>query len=218
MFPFSLIWDIGIKMRSRYNKLAEYLKSLTVERVELRFDEVEKILGFTLPSSALRSQWWGNDLTHTQARNGWLCVGWMVERVDLEVGRVTLSRRCMAAEPKAVEFKSRVEFEGYARSMISRALGVKLVPDTRVGHLVYDYIADNIVCEVMFSGEPRASDLTLARITHKLWLLEKADAKRKLLIFGGNKDIPLEWLRRFGSLAREGVEFYYVNGNVERLR
>jgi hypothetical protein len=203
---------------SRYKKLAEYLKSLAAERVKLRFDEVEKVLGFTLPSSALRRQWWGNDSTHTQARNGWLGAGWLVESVDIEARCVTFSRQQKVAEPKPVEFKSRVEFEGYARSLISRTLGINLSPDFRRGPLAFDYLADDIVCEVMFLSEPRASDLTLARITHKLWLLEKVHAKRKLLIFGGNKSIPLEWLRRFGSLLDGGVEFYYINGNVQRLK
>ncbi len=202
-------------MRSRYARLAEYLEGQPADRLELSFADVERILGFPLPESSRRAQWWGNDFAHTQARNGWLCAGWMVEHVDLRGGRVTFSRRRAAAKPEALKYKSHAEFEGYARSMISKALGVALVPD-RGGR--FDYLAENLVCEVMFANEPRASNLTLAKITQKVWLLEKASAERRLLVFGGNREVPLEWLRRFGSLLDKSVEFYFVNGDVERLR
>ncbi len=39
-----------------------------------------------------RRWWWANDRDHTQARNGWLAAGWLVETVDLERQLVTFRK------------------------------------------------------------------------------------------------------------------------------
>ena len=55
-------------------------------------------------------------------------------------------------------------------------------------------------------------------ISEHVWLLEKIQAERKFLVFGRDKRVPEEWLKRYGHLV-EGVEFYFLDneGNLERL-
>ncbi|AFV22358.1 hypothetical protein Mpsy_0145 [Methanolobus psychrophilus R15] len=58
-----------------------------------------------------------------------------------------------------------------------------------------------------------------ATIAEHVWLLEKTGAKHKFLIFGNDKRVPQEWLRRYGELV-DGVDFFfYVVGDdkIERL-
>jgi len=56
----------------------------------------------------------------------------------------------------------------------------------------------------------------LAAISEYVWLLEKTNCDHKFLIFGNNKNVPLEWLRRFKTLT--SVKFYFLkNNNFQKL-
>jgi len=58
-----------------------------------------------------------------------------------------------------------------------------------------------------------------ATIAEHVWFLEKIDAKMKFLIFGNDRRVPLEWLKRYGSLVRD-VKFYFLDerGNLSELK
>jgi hypothetical protein len=62
---------------SVYDPLRDYLLRQTYREIELRFDEIEKILRRRLPTSAERSQWWANskEKSHTQ-REAWREAGY----------------------------------------------------------------------------------------------------------------------------------------------
>ncbi|MBC7190232.1 GIY-YIG nuclease family protein [Candidatus Aerophobetes bacterium] len=67
----------------KYSKLEQYLRESNRDVEILDFNEIEKILGFTLPNSAYTYRaWWANDRTHTHA-NAWLNAGWKVDSVIL---------------------------------------------------------------------------------------------------------------------------------------
>jgi len=67
----------------KYRPLGEYLKSQTVSRVRLSFDEIRAIIGADLPPSAHKYRaWWANDRSHVHAR-AWVDAGWQVEEVAL---------------------------------------------------------------------------------------------------------------------------------------
>lgn len=78
---------------SKYDSLAGFLKSQTVERVPMTFSEVENVLGFKLPSSARDyPAWWANEhKTHVQAR-AWLTAGFETESVDLSSRKLVFKR------------------------------------------------------------------------------------------------------------------------------
>lgn len=74
---------------SKYSKLRNYLLNITENRIILTFAEIENILGSKPPDSARTyREWWGNDIHHKQAKNGWLAAGWELNSVDFEQEKV----------------------------------------------------------------------------------------------------------------------------------
>ena len=71
-------------LQSKYEKLADYLKELDVDKVNLTFDEIEKILGEPLPGAAMKRAWWANSATNNHALNGWLDIGWQSANVNMD--------------------------------------------------------------------------------------------------------------------------------------
>ena len=64
------------------------------------FDEIEAVLGFSLPPSAHKyREWWGNQrgAGHSQAK-GWQEAGWQVGKVDLSAKRVEFRRAGLGVE------------------------------------------------------------------------------------------------------------------------
>ena len=47
-------------MASKYDPLNRYLREHPKGEFTLNFKQIEEILGFTLPKSAARPQWWAN--------------------------------------------------------------------------------------------------------------------------------------------------------------
>lgn len=71
---------------SKYEPLAKFLGNRNEAVWQTNFSEVEKILGFTLPSSAYRyPAWWANQsgAGHSQT-SGWRDAGWRTAELDLE--------------------------------------------------------------------------------------------------------------------------------------
>lgn len=82
-------------MLSKYAPLADFLRSQTESVVRLKFTEVEKILGFTLPHSARRHPaWWRN--SHSGGSHQWAALwgdaGWKKTGLDREQEIITFSR------------------------------------------------------------------------------------------------------------------------------
>lgn len=55
-------------------------------------------------------------------------------------------------------------------------------------------------------------------ISEHVWLLKHVPADRKFLVFGNQRKVPEEWLKRYGKLVTD-VEFYFINesGQLDRL-
>ena len=89
---------------SKYNPLRNYLSCChESERTHtLRFDEVEGILGDSLPRTArVDRPWWVNTRSSTHAVS-WLDAGWKMDKVDLSGGRVTFVRTDGDAGPSKI--------------------------------------------------------------------------------------------------------------------
>lgn len=66
----------------KYIPLEKYLSKIEVKEYQLRFSEIESILGFPLPMSAYKhNAWWSNG-GHNHA-NIWLNSGWIVSKFKL---------------------------------------------------------------------------------------------------------------------------------------
>jgi hypothetical protein len=80
----------------KYLPLDEWFRKqpASAEKIEMTFDEVEAILGTSLPKSATKlTTWWTNVQPKIQShRTAWLNNGWMVEEFDLRARRVKFVR------------------------------------------------------------------------------------------------------------------------------
>ena len=79
---------------SRYAKLALYLQEQPshVDRLRLSFEEIEAIIGHSLPPSSSHRSWWANDsVSHVQSLQ-WLDAGWIVASVNVSAEQVTFTR------------------------------------------------------------------------------------------------------------------------------
>jgi len=73
-------------LQSKYEKLAQYLNGLDADKVTMTFDEIEGVLGESLPGAAMKRPWWANSATNNHALNGWLDVGWETANVKMDDG------------------------------------------------------------------------------------------------------------------------------------
>jgi hypothetical protein len=71
--------------RGRYSALAEHLSQQTIDRVTLNFEEIEEIVGTSLPSSARDHRaWWSSDASGSHPWvNQWEEAGWRLDGVSL---------------------------------------------------------------------------------------------------------------------------------------
>lgn len=78
----------------KYAALYRYLQDQPGDEVSLSFQQVESIIGDTLPASAHNHRaWWANTSgrSHVEARE-WLAAGWKVKEVSLTRGQVLFTR------------------------------------------------------------------------------------------------------------------------------
>lgn len=216
----------------KYYTLGRYLSGLKSELKTLSFGEVEEILGFSFPVSARTHRpWWANDETHVQAVDGWLSVGWKAESVDLATEMVTF-RKFVKREPKRTtpilqkesyeEITPRV-FEDLARFHMSTFFKKELRPRRNEGWpKLFDMVSDDyqIVGDAKYLSMVRGKRLPSAKfsvIAEHVWMLEKIDAKAKFLVFGNDKKVPEEWLKRYGRFVGS-VRFYFLTENGRRIQ
>jgi hypothetical protein len=77
---------------TKYSPLRDFLTHQSKHEVRLDFDQVEKILGASLPRSAYEHQaWWANDPGHSQCRS-WHDAGWKTENLNLSRRTVVFTR------------------------------------------------------------------------------------------------------------------------------
>jgi uncharacterized protein YcaQ len=90
---------------SKYKPLSERLAGQAGDEWRASFDDVEGVLGFSLPKSARTSgAWWSAaDKAHHQA---WLAQGWKVAAVDRTLGSVVFRRDPRTVEPPRPELQS----------------------------------------------------------------------------------------------------------------
>lgn len=68
----------------KYKQLEKHLFETKFEIWRTSFTEVERILGFKLPTSARKHQaWWANEDTHSQSKS-WLEAGYITTELDIE--------------------------------------------------------------------------------------------------------------------------------------
>ena len=86
---------LGGRSSGRYSALADWLqgKPGSIDKIELTFDQIEKIIETTLPPSARDHRaWWANDsVSHSQSQQ-WLEAGWRRTYLNMSAEKVTFVR------------------------------------------------------------------------------------------------------------------------------
>jgi hypothetical protein len=78
---------------SKYEPLTAYLCKQPYREVRRGFGDLEKILGFELPSSARQHRaWWSNNGSNNVMTKAWLSAGFRTRDVDMEKQRLTFER------------------------------------------------------------------------------------------------------------------------------
>jgi hypothetical protein len=70
--------DIAVPTAHAYKPLGEYLQRRYADRIVLTFDQIESLLGFTLPQAALASDtWWqeASSATKSPQSTSWIDAG-----------------------------------------------------------------------------------------------------------------------------------------------
>ena len=215
---------------SKYAKIGWHLKEEGSDRIRLTFEEIEDLLGFRLPGSARDHRpWWANDITHAQAKNGWMRYGWRVCSIDMGEEWVEFMREddgVTAEEQKSSTKISPYAFEDIARVAMTKLFDSSLFP-AKVGNVEkkFDFVSEDesivgdakYYCMVNGQSIPPAKFSTIAE---HVWLLENTKAKVKFLVFGNDRRVPEKWLEKYGNLVKS-VDFYFLDveeGTLEELK
>ncbi len=87
-------------MSNKYAPLTRFLRQQEASRITLSFQELEEVLGFSLPASAWKyPAWWANSSGGQSQVKSWREAGWETRDVDLRGRRVTFVR--VSGEPVA---------------------------------------------------------------------------------------------------------------------
>jgi hypothetical protein len=68
---------------SKYDSLEPFLLAQNKSLIRTTFDEIEKVIGHPLPSSAKYPAWWSNNPTNNAMTKIWRRAGYRTEQVDI---------------------------------------------------------------------------------------------------------------------------------------
>ena len=84
-----------------YEKLQIYLQQQRTTNIPLRFQEIETIIGRSLPPSAYKHRpWWSNNTRNSAMTRMWVKAGWKSEQVDMEGQKLVFRRADTPPLPK----------------------------------------------------------------------------------------------------------------------
>jgi len=213
----------------KYDKFGDHIGQSNSDKIKLTFTEVEEILGFPLPeSSRIHRPWWANDKYHSQAVDGWIKHGWRVSYVSMKdqivvfekLGKGTISKRNIVQ--KQVLPITSAQFESLARVALSELYKTALFPGKISGvPKLFDMVSEDrtIVGDAKYLTMVRGQYLPPAKfsvIAEHVWLLEKTGAKEKFLVFGNDRRVPEEWLKRYKELAID-IKFFFFDTKKETV-
>ena len=115
---------------------------------------------------------------------------------------------------------SAAQFEALARQVFSERFSVPLPAGTLAGvPKRFDFVSPDgqITGDAKYFTLVGGQHLPPAKfsiIAEHVWLLEKAGAAHKFLVFGNDIEVPRRWLERYGRLV-DDVMFYFLTDDGE---
>lgn len=76
----------------KYLPLRRYLASQEKDRVPMSFEEIERLIGLTLPASKKYPAWWSNNPSNNPMTKEWLAAGFETQDVDVASESVVFCR------------------------------------------------------------------------------------------------------------------------------
>jgi hypothetical protein len=110
---------------STYEPLQKFLLGQPVDQVPMTFDEIEKLLGRSLPASKQYPAWWSNNPSNNPMTREWLSAGFQTESVNIASGKLVF-RRVRKPSPAAQQpsLKKEKGFPfGFMKGMLTIAPG-----------------------------------------------------------------------------------------------
>lgn len=220
---------------NKYKSLGQYLANHSKEkkRVTLTLEEMERILGFSLPKSAKNYRtWWANTYSLSRCKDGWLNYGFELDQVELnkEPPFITFKR---ARNNKKEKYKNYFQppikpanFEMMARIIMNHYFKkINLIHNndltsrqiTSHSHETSKKIFDLVSSDFSVVGEVKyySSSFSAAYsyITEIVWQLENmipTKTKHRFIVFGNDNTVPKKWLQKYGKFLNEKIIFYFI--------
>lgn len=106
----------------KYEALGQFLARQNKQVVPMTFEEIERVIGDSLPPSRRYPAWWSNNPSNNPMTKVWLEAGFTTERVDVEGHKVVFRRASDLAERP----KGRHPLFGCMRGTVTIMPGVTL--------------------------------------------------------------------------------------------
>lgn len=116
-------------------------------------------------------------------------------------------------------------FEEVARVRLGQHYGTSLAPGS-LGNVPkrFDFVSPDqrVVGDAKYYTLVGGVGLPPAKfsiIAEHVWLLERTDAPVQFLVFGNDRSVPVQWLKRYGHLTPQVAFFFLTDaGELETLR
>ena len=109
----------------------------------------------------------------------------------------------------------RKDFAERAREVMNEFYGRALKAQKIGGTKIWDFVSP----DGMVVGDARwfTGSVPAARafISEAVWLLEKVGAVQKFVVFGGEADVPRQWLDLWATLCPEDIALFYLDNKGE---
>jgi len=118
--------------------------------------------------------------------------------------------------------KLSIRFEILARKILSKHFGI-LLTKGKVSKVPKEFdivssdgqVVGDAKYLTMVKGE-RLPPAKFSMIAEHVWLLEKISATHKFLVFGNDRRVPQEWLKKYGHLVKN-VVFFFLDEQTQGL-
>lgn len=116
---------------------------------------------------------------------------------------------------KPEEGLARKDFSERAREVMNEFYGRGLKPRKIGGTKIWDYVSPDgmVVGDARWFGQ--SVPAARAFISEAIWLLEKVGAVQKFVVFGGESEVPRQWLELWATLCPEDVALFYLDSKGE---
>ena len=114
----------------KYEPLADHLRKLGYGQVRMKFEEIERVLGFPLPPSSRNHRaWWSNNPSNNVMTHAWLDAGYQTEAVDMEQRKLVFHRVAPKAAPPEPDAPPKAATGGAPHPLFGCLKGTVTIPD-----------------------------------------------------------------------------------------